>query len=63
MAKQSPGTLKECYGIESTLLKDEQTLVEEIGKKRGYLKKGGIVDEKKTCIQIIRDWQKGKLRI
>ncbi|MBM3232797.1 GTPase RsgA [Candidatus Pacearchaeota archaeon] len=63
MAKQSPGALKECYGIESTLLKDEQTLVEEIGKKRGFLKKGGIVDEKKTCIQIIRDWQKGKLKI
>lgn len=35
----------------------------EIGKKRGYLAKGGVVDEKRTAIQIIRDWQKGKLRV
>jgi hypothetical protein len=35
----------------------------EIGKKRGYLKKGGIVDETRTAITIIRDWQKGKLRL
>ncbi|MEK6825242.1 MAG: GTPase [Nanoarchaeota archaeon] len=63
MAKQSPESLKECYGIETVTLKDEQELVEEIGRKRGFLKRGGEVDEKKTCIQIIRDWQKGKLRL
>ncbi|MEK6854936.1 MAG: GTPase [Nanoarchaeota archaeon] len=34
-----------------------------IGKKRGFLSKGGIVDETKTAINIIRDWQKGKIRI
>jgi ribosome biogenesis GTPase A len=34
-----------------------------IGKKRGYLAKGGIVDEKRTAIAIIRDWQKGKLKV
>ncbi len=63
MAKQSPNALQECYGLETTTLKDEQTLVEEIGHKRGFLKRGGEVDDKKTCIQIIRDWQKGKLKI
>lgn len=59
----SPVSLQECYGIETTTLKDEQMLLEEIGRKRGFLKKGGIVDEKKTCIQIIRDWQKGRLKL
>ncbi len=63
MAKQSPDALQECYGLETTTLKDEQTLVDEIGRKRGFLKRGGEVDEKKTCIQFIRDWQKGKLRL
>jgi ribosome biogenesis GTPase A len=59
----SSESLKKSYGVEDTTLKDEQTLIEEIGKNRGFLKRGGVVDEKKTCIQIVRDWQKGKLKI
>lgn len=35
----------------------------EIGKKRGYLKKGAEVDETKTAISIIQDWQKGKVNL
>lgn len=35
----------------------------EIGKKRGFLGKGGIVDEHRTAVNIIMDWQRGKLRI
>jgi ribosome biogenesis GTPase A len=34
-----------------------------VGKKRGFLAKGGIVDEKRTAIAIVRDWQKGKLKV
>lgn len=34
-----------------------------VGKKRGFLSKGGIIDEKRTAIAIIRDWQKGKLKV
>jgi ribosome biogenesis GTPase A len=34
-----------------------------IGKKRGFLKKGGEVEETKTAMSIIRDWQTGKLKI
>ncbi len=37
-------------------------LLEIIGKRRGFLKKGAEVDELKTSLMIIRDWQKGKLR-
>jgi ribosome biogenesis GTPase A len=37
-------------------------IIESIGKKKGFLLKGGIVDETRTVLQIIKDWQKGKLR-
>jgi ribosome biogenesis GTPase A len=35
----------------------------QIGIKRGLLAKGGIVDENRTAVQIIRDWQRGKLKL
>jgi hypothetical protein len=33
----------------------------EIGKRKNFLKKGGKVDEIRTALTIIRDWQKGNL--
>ena len=33
----------------------------EIGRKRGYLKRGGEVEEIKSAITVVKDWQKGKL--
>jgi len=32
------------------------------GKKRGFLKKGGEVDERKTALFIVQHWQRGDLR-
>lgn len=52
---------EEHYKIKFSEDKDEVLL--EIGKKKGYLMRGGIVDEKKTALSIIHDWQKGKLRL
>jgi ribosome biogenesis GTPase A len=43
--------------------KDEGEIIEEIGKKKGFLRKGGLIDEQRTLYSIIRDWQKGKLRV
>ncbi|MDP3882031.1 MAG: GTPase [Nanoarchaeota archaeon] len=60
--KKSPEALKAHYKLSSDNLKLEAyEVLLEIGKKRGYLMKGGIVDETKTAIQIIREWQTGKL--
>ncbi|MBX4196223.1 50S ribosome-binding GTPase [Candidatus Pacearchaeota archaeon] len=42
---------------------DSDELLFNIGMKKGYLVKGGKVDERRTALQIIRDWQKGKLKI
>ena len=42
---------------------DPDEIINEIGKRKGYVKKGGEVDEKRASIQIIRDWQRGKLKL
>jgi len=38
-------------------------VLEEIGRKKGHLKKGGEVDETRVSEMIIRDWQTGKLKL
>lgn len=53
--------LEESYKIKIVPLTDPYDIFLEIGKKRGFLKKGGEVEENKTAITIIKDWQKGKL--
>ena len=42
---------------------DSEVLIEELGKKRAFLKKGGVVDEDRTSRLIIKEWQEGKIRI
>jgi len=32
-----------------------------VGKKKGFLVKGGVVDENRTAIRIVDDWQRGRL--
>ncbi|MEK6893796.1 MAG: GTPase [Nanoarchaeota archaeon] len=60
--EKNPKKLAEYYKLsDEQLNNDSYEILLEIGAKRGYLSKGGIVDEKKTSIQLIRDWQKGKL--
>ena len=36
-------------------------IIEEIGKVRKMLKKGGKIDEKRVYLTLINDWQKGRL--
>jgi ribosome biogenesis GTPase A len=49
------------YEIEAN--NDTEVLIEELGKKKGYLKKGNVIDEDKTCRLILKDWQEGKIKI
>lgn len=53
--------LEEKYGVKIEPLTGSYDILIEIGRKRGYLKKGGEVDETKTAITVVKDWQKGKL--
>ncbi len=59
--KYSRKKFEEFYNVE--IVDDVDKVVEEIGKKRGFLIKGGVVDENRTCSMIIRDWQQGRLRL
>ena len=53
--------LKKFYNIEV----EEEMIVYDvflaIGKKKGFLLKGGIVDENRCAIRIIDDWQRGRI--
>lgn len=42
---------------------DVDLIVEKIGKRKGYLQTGGVVDENRVFTNIIKSWQDGKLRI
>lgn len=53
--------LEDLYGIR--ILDDYSNILEEIGRKKGFLLKGGVIDEKRAALLILRDWQRGKLRL
>lgn len=42
---------------------DSEVLLEELGKKKGFLKKGGEVNEDTTARLILKDWQSGKIKL
>lgn len=52
--------LEKFYGVN---LETDDTLeiLLEIGKKRNFIWRGGEIDERRTALTIIRDWQKGNL--
>jgi len=54
--------LSDFYKV-NLISEDSYEILLSIGQKRGFLMKGGIVDERKTAIKILRDWQQGKLRL
>lgn len=60
LTKEFPKTFNRFYGLEENI--DSEELIEKIGKKRGFLKKGGEVNEDKTARMILKDWQEGKIK-
>jgi hypothetical protein len=56
-----PGILEKNYKINAK--GNSETLLEELGKRKGFLKKGGEVNEDTTARLIIRDWQQGKIKL
>ena len=59
--KQFPNVLEKHYRVDSE--NDVEILLEKLGKKFNYLKKGGVVDEDKTARRILKEWQTGVIRI
>jgi len=59
--KEYPGILEAHYNIEAE--GDVEVLIEKLGRKFRYLKKGNEVDEDRTAKHVLREWQEGKIRI
>jgi len=59
--KEYKGVLENHYNIQANGNSD--ILFEELGKRNGFLKKGGLVDENRTARFILREWQEGKIKI
>lgn len=53
--------IEEFYKIDAK--GDTEILLDELGKQRNYLKKGGVIDEDRTSRLILKDWQTGKIKV
>lgn len=49
------------YGVDVDL--EDFELFEEIGRRKGFLLRGGVVDENRTAVRIVEDWQKGRVKV
>ncbi len=61
LMKKDLGILERFYKVE---LEDGLSVYDvflSVGKKKGFLVKGGEVDENRTAIRIIDDWQRGRI--
>ncbi len=61
LSKNKKG-IEELYEIKLNS-NDPSEVMDLIGKRFGYLKRGGEVERRKTSIKIIKDWQEGKLKL
>ena len=61
LMKDYSKVLEKFYKIDSK--GDSEVLLEELGRRKGFLKKGGEVNEDTTARLILKDWQSGKIKI
>ena len=59
--QENPGLFEKYYKIEAD--GDSEILIEEMGKKLHFFKKGNFIDEIRTAKRILRDWQEGKIKV
>lgn len=55
-----PNVLESHYAIDAS--NDSELLIEKLGRKWNYLKRGNIVDETRVAKKVLRDWQEGKIK-
>lgn len=58
--KEFPKVFDEYYLVCSK--NNPETLIELVGRKKNFLKKGNLVDEDKTARLILKEWQEGKIK-
>lgn len=61
LIKEFPEVFEKFYGIDSE--SNPEILIEKLGRKKGFLKKGNQIDEDKTARLILKDWQEGKVKL
>jgi hypothetical protein len=61
LVRDYPNLLERFYRIDAK--GDPEKLLEELGKRKGFLKKGGEVNEDATARLILKDWQSGKIKL
>jgi len=59
LMKENKDLLESFYGIKTN--GDSEVLIEELGRKKKFLKKGNAVDVIRTAKKILEDWQSGKI--
>jgi len=60
LMERDKGLLKKYYRAAGD---DAYEVFEDIGRKMGYLIRGGEVDENRIAIKVIDDWQKGRIKL
>ena len=60
-AEKNAKAIEKFYGIDAD--GDVELLIEELGKKKRFLRKGGKIDVDRTARIILRDWQTGNIKV
>jgi len=60
LMNENPGLFESFYGVDAN--GDSEVLIETLGRKRNFLKKGGKIDVVRMAKEILKDWQAGKIR-
>ena len=51
------------FQIKPENLDNPYAILEQLSIERKHLRKGGVADEKRTAVMLVRDWQDGRLRM
>lgn len=60
--KNNKKAFEDFYGIQIEK-EDYDSIINQLGKKKSFLIKGGRIDENRTAVLIVKDWQQGRLRL
>lgn len=60
LVRDFPAVFDKFYCVEAK--GNAEILIEELGRKKNFLKKGNEVDEDRVARSIIRDWQEGRIK-
>lgn len=58
--KEFPGVFEKFYNIDAQ--GNPEVLIEELGRRKGFLKKANKVNEDRAARYILKDWQEGKIK-